>query len=327
MNQIHRRIGLVGCGLIARRHAAWLRQDGRVDWRFVCDPRPGAAAAFRDEFAPAAVVETDFTAALDRHPLDGVILCSPNEAHYRQTCAALDRGLHVLCEKPLALSHEEIEDVIARTAAALRIVSVAHQRRYFGAYRTARRELNERAEMYGPLQSVHIFLSENWSQNIVGTWRDDPTQNFGYFGDAGIHEVDVVNFVSGLRARRLYAVSDRRGRRVEIVTRVLVDWSSGVDGVANFVGDAHQLREDIHFHCRDADLLIRDWKVLRVRDGKCEPIADPLPDGDPATAWLDAIDAGRPTVSPPEVARPIFAWNTAVMESLRSGGWVDVGND
>lgn len=325
MNQRpRRRIGLVGCGLIARRHGGWLRADDRADWQFVCDPQPKAAVAFRDEFAPSAAIETDFTAALNRHALDGVILCSPNEAHYRQTCAALERGLHVLCEKPLALRREQIEDVITRTTAAQRIVSVAHQRRYFGTYLTARRELNERAGLYGPIQSVHIFLCENWSQNIVGTWRDDPTQNFGYFSDAGIHEIDVVDFVSGLRAQRLYAVSDRRGRRVEIVTRVLVQWSNGVDGIANFVGDAHQLREDIHFHCCDADLLLRDGKVFRVQRGRCEPIADPLPDGNPATAWLDAIDAGRPTASPPEVARPVFAWNTAVMASIQCGDWVEV---
>jgi predicted dehydrogenase len=318
------RLGLVGCGIIARRHGGWLRHDPRVDWQVVCDPRPEAAESFRNEFATTAKIETDFAAALDRHSLDAVILCTPNAQHYPQSCAALDRGLHVLCEKPLALRREEIDDLIVRTAASGKIVSVAHQRRYLGAYRTARRELTERAELYGPIHAVQLNLCENWSQNIVGTWRDDPTQNLGYFGDAGIHLIDVVHFVSGLQAEQLYAVSDRRGRNVEVTTRALIRWSGGVDGSAQFIGDAHHFREDIHFHSRAADLLIRDGRVLRCCDGRCEPIADPMPDGNPTTAWLDAIESGRPTVSPPEVARPILAWNQAVMASLRTDDWVDV---
>lgn len=324
------RLGLVGCGVIARRHGEALRGDARVDWRFVCDPNLDAARSFRETFAPTAEATSDFAAALDRHPLDAVVLCSPNAMHYEQTCTALDRGLHVLCEKPLALRRDHIDAVIARTAQTKRIVSVAHQRRYKSPYVTARRELTEHRDVYGPIRAVHLFLCEHWSQTIVGTWRDDPTQNFGYFGDAGIHMIDVLDFVAGLRARRLYAVSSRRNRRVEIATRVLAELSKGpeqtgsVEFSANFVGDAGHFREDLHFHGERADLLLRDGKLFCCRDGRCEPITDLAPDGDPATAFLDAVVANRPTVSPPEVAIPILAWNTAVMESLKRNEWVDV---
>lgn len=318
------RIGLVGCGVIARRHGEALRGDERVDWKFVCDPNLDAARLFREQFAAAAETTNEFAAALGQHSLDAVILCSPNALHHVQTCAALDRGLHVLCEKPLALRREHVDDVIVRAVQSQRIVSVAHQRRYKTAYVTARRELLAHADVYGPIREVHLFLCENWSQTIVGTWRDDPTQNLGYFGDAGIHLIDAIDFVAGLRARRLYATSDRRNRRVEIVTRVLADFGDGVNLSAHFVGDAGHFREDLHFHGERADLLIRDGALFRCREGRCEPITDLEPDGNPATAFIDAVLANRPTVSPPDVARPILAWNTAVMESLKRGEWVEV---
>jgi predicted dehydrogenase len=320
------RLGLVGCGLIARRHAEVLRADARADWRVLCDPNVDSARAFRDAYAPSAEIVADFAEALRCGPLDAVILCSPNSAHYAQTCAALGAGLHVLCEKPLALRRDEIDDVIARTARAGRIVSVAHQRRYKSLYVTARRELHERAESYGPIREVHLFLCEHWSQSIVGTWRDDPTQNYGYFGDAGIHLIDAIDFVAALRPRRLYAVSDRRSRRVEIVTRVLAEMTGGVGLSAHFVGDAGHLREDLHFHCERGDLLVRDEKLFRCQAGRCEPIVDLVPDAHPTTAFLDAVANGRPTVSTPEVAIPILAWNRAVMNSLQRREWVDVEN-
>lgn len=321
------RLAMIGCGLISRRHGDVLRDDERVDWRLTCDPNLEAADQFAKTYGSELTVRhTDFSQGLQmvRGQLDAVILCSPNAAHYDQTITALGQRLHVLCEKPLAIERGQIVDIIDRTAQAERIVSVAHQRRYKSLYVTARRELHERAELYGPIREVHLFLSENWSQSIVGTWRDDPTQNYGYFGDAGIHLIDAIDFVADLRPQRLYAVSDRRDRRVEIVTRVLAELTGGVGLSAHFVGDAGHMREDLHFHCERADLLIRDEKLFRCHAGRCEPITDLVPDANPTTAFLDAISTGRPTASPPEVALPILAWTRAVMNSLERREWVDL---
>src|SRR5687767_268236 len=91
------RLGLVGCGVVARRHGAWLRNDPRADWRIFCDRNLDAARSFRDAFAPAAEAMTDFATAIGSQSLDAVVLCSPNALHHEQTCAALERGLHVLC--------------------------------------------------------------------------------------------------------------------------------------------------------------------------------------------------------------------------------------
>jgi len=319
------RLLLVGCGVIARRHTTALRSDSRARWVAFCDPRPGAAAALAAECGSTAAVETDFATALARCECDAVVLCSPNAQHYEQTCAALDRGLHVLCEKPLAVRREHIDDVIARSAASGRIVSIAHQRRYKSPYVTARRELTARAEHYGCVQQIHISTCENWAQNIAGTWRDDPTQNLGYCGDAGIHQIDVAYYLTGRRARRLYAVGDRRGTNVQIVTRILAELEGDIGLSAHYVGDAHHWREDMHFHCERADLLVRNEQLFRAVDGRSEPVADLEPDGDPLTGLVDAILSGRPTVSPPEIALPIYAWNAAVARSLAAGGWVDVG--
>ncbi|MBL9093290.1 MAG: Gfo/Idh/MocA family oxidoreductase [Planctomycetaceae bacterium] len=317
-------LALVGCGVVARRHTECLKNDARRRWAVFCDPRREAAEAFRAEYGPQAAVETDFLRALDDHRLDGVLLCSPNALHYEQVCAALERGLHVMCEKPLAVRRDHIEDLTRRAHASGKIVSIAHQRRYKAAYATALRELTASADVYGPVRQVHVFTCEHWSHSIAGTWRNDPTQNLGYCGDAGIHQIDVVHYLTGRKAERLYAVGETRGTQVQVVTRILAEFAGGIGLAAHYVGDAHHYREDIHLHCERADLLLRTEQLLRAKQNQVEPIADMLPENNPASAFVDAVLAGKQTISPVEIALPIFAWNEAVKKSLTTDGWVDV---
>lgn len=319
------RLAIVGCGAVAKVHVQRLLSDGRAELAVFCDPQPESAAALRDAYAPSAVVENDPRAAICNHELSGVVLCSPTTLHHEQARMALDRGLHVLCEKPLCTRREEIVDLIERSQSSGRVFSVSYQRRYQSAYRTARRELTERQERYGAVRQMHIFVCERWRQTIVGTWRDDPAVGAGYFGDAGIHQVDVSMFITGLAPAWVFAKSDKRGANVEIVTRVIAEMTGGVGLAAHFVGDANHWHEDIHFHCEHADLLLRGCKLARAANNVVEPITDLLPENDPDQSFLDAILENKPTLSPPQCALPIFDWTAAVLHSAREGMPVTFG--
>lgn len=328
----HLRLALVGCGAIAVRHLDWLAAERQAEVAVFCDSGAQRAATLRNKYNPRGAVEVDLAAALRRDGLDGVLICSPTLLHYEQVCQALEAGLHVLAEKPLATRREEIVDLIDRSRRAGRILSIAHQRRYKQAFATARHELTARADWYGPIREVHIFGCERWQQTIAGTWRDDPAMGAGFFGDAGIHHVDAVFFITGRAARRVWAVSDQRGSNVEIVTRIAAELEGGIGLQAHFIGDAHHWREDVHFHCSQADLMIRnEWlgqeRLLRGKDNQVQEVAELLEPDNPPRAFLRAIRENSATVSPPEIALPIFDYTTAVLRSLREGGWVDVGPD
>lgn len=315
-------MGIIGCGQVARRHARWLSEEPRAEVLLCCDPDGGAAAALAGEFFPTARIETDASAAIAHEPLEAVILCSPTPQHYEQAREALDRRLHVLAEKPLARQRLQILDLVERSRSAGRVLSIAHQRRHQSAYATARRELAERADWYGPLRQVHLFVCERWQATIAGTWRDDPTQNAGYFGDAGIHQVDVMSFITGLLPEAVFAVSGRRGSQVEVVTAVLAKLRGGAGLAAHFVGSAQHYREDLHFHCQNADLLLRSEEVWRARDNQLQRVTDLVPARNPLMDFLDAVLEGRPTIAPAEIALPIHDWTEAVLRSAREGGWV-----
>jgi predicted dehydrogenase len=327
--QLPVRIGLIGCGAVGRLHAERLAADTRAAIRVLCDPSASTAEEVRQRYAPEAAIETDVVEALDRHALDAVVISSPTLLHYKQVCLAFDRGLDVLCEKPLAATREQVVDLIERHHRMRRVLCVAYQRRYKAAYRTARRELTERAEVYGPLKQVHIFVCERWEQTIRGTWRDDPRIGAGYFGDAGSHQIDVVNYITGQRPVAVYATSDRRASSVEIVTTALARLEGGAGLTAHFVGDANHWREDIHFHCRDADLLLRSTAVThadiyRACENRLEQVTDLEAESSPDHALIDAIVDGTPTLSPAEVALPMFDWTEGVLRSIKEDQWIEL---
>lgn len=318
------RLGLIGCGVVGLRHAGCLRADRRVELAVCCDPSRQAATRLHDEYFPQAAVETDWAATISNHALQALVICSPTTAHYEQCCQAFEAGLDVLCEKPLADRREQIVDLIDRKNRSGRLLLVGYQRRYRAAYTTARRELSERADWYGPLRQVHLYVCERWQKTIQGTWRDDPRVGAGYFGDAGSHQVDVVEFITGQRPARVFAHSERRGSQVEITTQAIGVLTHGAGLFAHFVGDANHWREDIHLHCRDGDLLIRQEKLFRAKENQVEEIFDLVPDNTPDAAFVDAVLEGKPTVSPPEIALPMYDWTAAVLRSCREGAWIDV---
>ena len=318
------RIGVIGCGVIGRLHVERLKSDPRACVAVLFDPSAEAAESLRQTLAPGAAVETDLNAALSGHDLQAVVIASPTLLHFEQVCRAFELGLDVLCEKPLAASREEIVELIARRDRTGRRLAVSYQRRYKAPYQTARRELTERADWYGPLQEVHVFVCERWQQTIHDTWRDNPRVGAGYFGDAGSHQIDVMNFISGQRPEKVLAVSDRCGSRVEIVTRAMARLTGGAGMMAHFVGNANHWSEDIHFHCRDADLLLRREQLHRAKQNQFEPILDLLPDSSPDQAFLDTLIEGADILAPAEAALPMFDWTAGVLRSIESGEWVTV---
>jgi predicted dehydrogenase len=315
----------VGCGAVAYRHADHLRNVPAARVSIVYDPNRQNAERLVADFGIDAPIAGSLSDVWTHPGLDAVVISSPTPAHYEHVCAAFEAGLDVLCEKPLAKTRDEIMDLIRRRDQSGRLLSVAYQRRYKAGYQAAVRELRDNADFYGPLREVHLFVCERWQQSIGGTWRDSASVPAGYFGDAGSHQVDIVHYVTGRRAQSLFATSERRGSQVQIVTRVLATLEGGVGLAAHFVGDANHWREDIHFHCRDADLLMRSESVFRAKNNVIEEIRELPSEGNPVAAFVESVRSRRPTISPAECALPTHDWTAAVMCSLTAGGWVEVG--
>lgn len=315
------RFACVGCGRMGRVHGRLLSQDNRAVILAVCDRDLAAAERLRAELAPQAAVCQQFEDLLPRGDIDAVVICTPTREHYAQVRACLERGWHVLCEKPLAATAEEIQHLItlgqvARTRGLQ--FSVGYQRRYWGTYRTLRREIQ--SGRWGPVRAVSLHAVEAWQPTIPGTWRDDPQQNPGGFvGDAGSHKLDILFYLTGLSPREVFARSWRRGSHVEIVLSATVVMGEDVPVTIELVGDGHHLGETWALHCAEADLLLQQNQLWVGRHERLEPQPVQEPHTEPIFGFVESILSRAENLAPPECAWPVFQLTQALLESSRTG--------
>jgi predicted dehydrogenase len=127
----HFQLYLIGAGVIARYHAAAIAKlPGAPSVTLsVADPNPAALAEFAAQFA-AARLYTDSRAMLAEPPQEGdiVVVAAPPFTHHALALAALASGRHVLCEKPLAMTRAEADDMLRAARAANRLLGCCSSR-------------------------------------------------------------------------------------------------------------------------------------------------------------------------------------------------------
>jgi len=316
------RFGVVGCGRMGHLHTERLHRDGRGQVTALFDESPQAAERLRQEKAGQARVCSSFEELLATE-LDAVVICTPTTSHFDQVHAGLARGVHILCEKPLAESRERIEDLISAASSSDRHCMLAYQRRFWWTYRTLRREVA--SGRWGPIRAVTSHNVERWQQTIEGTWRDDPSINIGGFvGDAGSHKIDAVFYVTRLSPVDVWARSQNQGSNVQVNTSVSGRLRGEVLLCMDFIGNAQYLGEDLHIHCEHADLMLRDRKVWIAQGNAVQELADPEPDSNPDAGFLDLLEGVAENVAPFECALPVWDLTAAILKSGEQGRLVEV---
>lgn len=146
-------------------------------------------------------------ALVDDPQLDAVHICTPNHEHFPLAKQALERGKHVICEKPLTATQEEAETLAALAAAAPhRVHAVAYQNRFFPMVEEARRRVE--AGDLGALYLIHGHYLQDWLLAPGDSdWRVDPGQAgpSRAFADIGTHWCDAVEYVTGETITRVSA--------------------------------------------------------------------------------------------------------------------------
>ena len=137
---------------------------------------------------------------LEKEPLDAIHLCTPNNLHFDEALMAFDKGVHVICEKPLTTSLENAKSMseAARKKGLVHAVNFNY-RFYPLAYEMRQRRL---AGELGEVYSVHGSYLQDWLfLKTDYSWRleSDISGRSRAFADIGSHWADLVTFVTGLK--------------------------------------------------------------------------------------------------------------------------------
>jgi len=282
------------------------------------DLLPSSAEQFQQQWAPTASIFSSIEAISTlRNSLHACLICTPTDLHFAHSRYCLEQGFPVLCEKPLAGSRKEIEELVRLSESTGIPLAVGYQRRSCQLYKTMQREVS--SGRWGKVRAISGHIIEDWQQTIDGTWRDDPAHNRGGFiGDAGSHKIDSLFNVTGLKPVEVYAQTDKCDSQVEITAQVVARFTEDVTVCIDFVGNGQYFAEDIHIHCERADIMVRNEKVWLGHQGKLTEITDLEPHSTPISDFVSAILGSGPNVAPPECALPVFDFTTAILESGRT---------
>lgn len=189
------RVGFLGAGLIAAFHSKMLKGSGEdVAWAGVFDPDPARAAAFAAASGATACATED--EVLDT--CDAVYVCTWTSEHPRLVSAAVQRGLPVFCEKPLAVDLAAAEALTAEVVASGVVNQCGLVLRRSPAFNLAKALREDPAA--GPTMAV-VFRDDQYiptQGQYASTWRADRSKaGAGTLIEHSIHDVDMLEHVVG----------------------------------------------------------------------------------------------------------------------------------
>ncbi|MDQ7979592.1 Gfo/Idh/MocA family oxidoreductase [Paraburkholderia sp. SARCC-3016] len=243
------KLGMVGGGqgaFIGAVHRIAARLDDRfelVAGALSSDPQRAQASADEANIARSYADWREMARAESTREdgIDAVAIVTPNHLHAPVATAFLEAGIHVICDKPLAVSLAEGEALARLAHEKQRLFALTHTYSGYPMVRHAR-EMIEAGEL-GEIRVVQVEYAQDWlaepveqsGTNKQAVWRTDPKLSgpAGCLGDIGTHAYHLAGFISGMLPEALAAEVHTfvPGRRVDDHVQAMLRYANGARGM------------------------------------------------------------------------------------------------
>ncbi len=195
-------VAIFGTGFMGRVHTEALRRLGNIEVVGVAGSSKSRAQAFADE-ASIDWATGDYRDLVADPKIDAVHICSPNDLHFEQTMASLAAGKHVVCEKPLASSVAEGQQMLALAKEKKLAHCTLYNIRSYPQVQQMKQmrlsgELGDIRYVQGTYSQDWLFYDTDWN------WRIESGKS-RTFADIGTHWCDLAEHVTGLKITSLCA--------------------------------------------------------------------------------------------------------------------------
>ncbi|HEX6587404.1 MAG TPA: Gfo/Idh/MocA family oxidoreductase [Longimicrobiales bacterium] len=314
------RVALIGYGLGGSAfHAPFIAATDGLELAAIVTSDPARAAAARSRYPRAPIRDRAERVWRSAGDYDVAVIATPNRTHVPLAMAALDAGLHVVVDKPLAATAAEARALIEHARVRERVLTVYQNRRWDGDFLTVRKLIAA-----GELGDVHRFESrfERWRPELKPGWRQDadPAAAGGVLYDLGAHLIDQALVLFG-PVTDVYAEVNRvrAGAEVDDDTFIALTHASGVRShlwmslAAAAEGPRFRVLGRRGAFTRHGV----DPQEARLRGG-ADPARDDL-GSEPAAGWGILTDGNEERRVPTE-AGDYGAFYTLLVRAIREGG-------
>lgn len=326
------KIAQVGCGAMGHVQAkAWL-ECPEVEIVALCDTSQANLKRIIDEkFAPAGVqprIYEDYDQLLAKEKLDAVALITPHVFHFDQIRKALEKGLDVLTDKPMVTDSEQARQLVELAARRKKLLSIAYQAPVSAEFPYIK-NLIRRGEL-GTIQVIDTYVAQDWFMPLIGTWRQDPEiAGGGMLYDSGAHMMNAMMWLLENPIKRVFAMVDNCGSKVEINGTVSILFENGCHASVACVGNARLLMDSgITIYGTKGTIRTGIWGgFLEHNDEHYDLVKYPYVPYPPITPQRDFVDAllGRDKLRCPGKYGILLAeLMDAIYESIETGQPVDV---
>jgi predicted dehydrogenase len=289
---------------------------------------------------------------LEREELDAVVVCTPNVYHVEAAIAALQRGLHVFVEKPLALTHHEAQLVVQAAQQANRTLTVGYNARGMGSWRRLKqlitagdigqlRQINvaccldarflwQAVELAPPLQgwmsASPLFNALLGDALRPGAWRRNPAVSGGMLVEVGTHLLDLALWLADSPAATVIAWQQAAGNELASIINAQFSLANEVTVSLTFndtveYGDFNLCGHG-HLTCfGDGGVLAAEWSGYMATEAQSmwmeqcgvRQVVEPLPTTTtPVEAFVATVLDGVPNLAPVEEAAQTVALTEAI---------------
>jgi predicted dehydrogenase len=200
---------VIGLGKMGLSHAAIVGAHPDVDMVAVCD----TSSLVLDAFNKFSKVRTysNYQELINKETLDFVLIATPTTFHYSMVKFALEKGLHVFCEKPFSLTTQEGEELVKLANSKSLINQLGFHNHFIGTFRELKRLLGT-----GVLGELVHFTGEAYGPVVIrekgSTWRSKPEEGGGCLSDYASHVLNLIQEiigrpvkVAGSQLKRIYS--------------------------------------------------------------------------------------------------------------------------
>ncbi|MDR3270738.1 MAG: Gfo/Idh/MocA family oxidoreductase [Peptococcaceae bacterium] len=261
------RMAIIGCGRIARKHAEAITALPEAELTALCDIAPVRLQEFAAQYPIQARAYADYHELVHQPDIDLVTIATPSGLHAEIGIAAAQAGKHVLVEKPMAMTLESADRLIAACRQAGVQLGVIHQNRFNKSVQLLRQALEQ--GRFGRL--THGQATVRWNRDDAyyeqAPWRGTKLQDGGVLMNQSIHNIDLLQWMFG-PVTSVFGYTAQHLRKIEMedVGIAVLRFANGALGVIEAAATIYprNIEETLNVFGENGSVIIGGIAVNRI---------------------------------------------------------------